>query len=130
MKAAFETAVLSHADYAEGITYDPRAPQVYYNLGSDYFEHGLLNLAEAAFIKGIAIHPRDSALHLALGMNAERTALLSRSRRLAGSENWRRHFRGLGEGTRNACGHGRQLKQSVHITSPRTRRRRLESGTS
>ena len=57
--------------YQRTIVLDPGDRNVYVNLGAIYYNHGLLNLAEAAFIKGLATGTKNATLHFGLGETYE-----------------------------------------------------------
>ena len=64
-----------HNDWKTAITYynrairsDPMRPEAYIDLGYDYNEHRLFPLAEAAFIKGLAVSQDDGRLHYMLAV--------------------------------------------------------------
>jgi protein O-GlcNAc transferase len=61
----WKTAV---SDYEKAIAVDPLWRDAYIDLGYDYYVQKLYTLAEAAFIKGLSVAPRDGRLSSLLGM--------------------------------------------------------------
>ncbi|HEY0393255.1 MAG TPA: tetratricopeptide repeat protein [Candidatus Elarobacter sp.] len=64
-----------HGDWKTAVTYynrairsDPLRPEAYIDLGYDYNEHRLFPLAEAAYIKGLAVSQDDGRLHYMLAV--------------------------------------------------------------
>jgi tetratricopeptide (TPR) repeat protein len=54
--------------YNRAIRSDPMRPEAYIDLGYDYNEHRLFPLAEAAYIKGLAVAQDDGRLHYMLAV--------------------------------------------------------------
>ena len=54
--------------YNRAIRSDPLRPEAYIDLGYDYNEHRLFPLAEAAYIKGLAVSQDDGRLHYMLAV--------------------------------------------------------------
>jgi tetratricopeptide (TPR) repeat protein len=54
--------------YNRAIRADPMRPEAYIDLGYDYNEHRLFPLAEAAYIKGLAVSQDDGRLHYMLAV--------------------------------------------------------------
>ena len=54
--------------YNRAIRADPMRPEAYIDLGYDYNEHRLFPLAEAAYIKGLAVAQDDGRLHYMLAV--------------------------------------------------------------
>jgi tetratricopeptide (TPR) repeat protein len=54
--------------YNRAIRSDPMRPEAYIDLGYDYNEHRLFPLAEAAYIKGLAVSQDDGRLHYMLAV--------------------------------------------------------------
>ena len=54
--------------YNRAIRSDPMKPEAYIDLGYDYNEHRLFPLAEAAYIKGLAVAQDDGRLHYMLAV--------------------------------------------------------------
>jgi len=60
----WKTAV---ADYVKALSISPYSRDAYLNLGIDYAQHHLFDLAESALLKGLTVAPQDAALHYWLG---------------------------------------------------------------
>jgi Tfp pilus assembly protein PilF len=54
--------------YNRAIRSDPLRPEAYIDLGYDYNEHRLFPLAEAAYLKGLAVSQDDGRLHYMLAV--------------------------------------------------------------
>ena len=65
MQSDWKTAV---SYYNRAIRSDPLRPEAYIDLGYDYNEHRLFPLAEAAYIKGLAVSQDDGRLHYMLAV--------------------------------------------------------------
>ncbi|HEY0614395.1 MAG TPA: tetratricopeptide repeat protein [Candidatus Elarobacter sp.] len=65
MQGDWKTAVTY---YNRAIRSDPLRPEAYIDLGYDYNEHRLFPLAEAAYIKGLAVSQDDGRLHYMLAV--------------------------------------------------------------
>jgi tetratricopeptide (TPR) repeat protein len=65
MQSDWKTAVTY---YNRAIRADPMRPEAYIDLGYDYNEHRLFPLAEAAYIKGLAVSQDDGRLHYMLAV--------------------------------------------------------------
>jgi tetratricopeptide (TPR) repeat protein len=65
MQGDWKTAVTY---YNRAIRSDPLRPEAYIDLGYDYNEHRLFPLAEAAYIKGLAVSSDDGRLHYMLAV--------------------------------------------------------------
>ncbi|MBV8726816.1 MAG: tetratricopeptide repeat protein [Candidatus Eremiobacteraeota bacterium] len=55
------------ADYVKALAISPYSRDAYLNLGIDYTQHRLFDLAESALLKGLTVAPQDAALHYWLG---------------------------------------------------------------
>ena len=55
------------ADYVKALAISPYSRDAYLNLGIDYDQHRLFDLAESALLKGLTVAPEDGALHYWLG---------------------------------------------------------------
>ena len=66
--------------YNRAIRSDPMRPEAYIDLGYDYNEHRLFPLAEAAYIKGLAVSAENGRLHymLAVTYNLQGKVALAR----------------------------------------------------
>ena len=65
MQSDWKTAVTY---YNRAVRSDPMKPEAYIDLGYDYNEHRLFPLAEAAYIKGLAVSQEDGRLHYMLAV--------------------------------------------------------------
>ena len=65
MQGDWKTAITY---YNRAIRADPMRPEAYIDLGYDYNEHRLFPLAEAAYIKGLAVSQEDGRLHYMLAV--------------------------------------------------------------
>ena len=65
MQGDWKTAITY---YNRAIRSDPMRPEAYIDLGYDYNEHRLFPLAEAAYIKGLAVSQEDGRLHYMLAV--------------------------------------------------------------
>jgi tetratricopeptide (TPR) repeat protein len=55
------------ADYVKALAISPYSRDAYLNLGIDYDQHRLFDLAESVLLKGLTVAPQDAALHYWLG---------------------------------------------------------------
>ncbi len=55
------------ADYVKALAISPYSRDAYLNLGIDYEQHHLYDLAESVLLKGLTVAPQDAALHYWLG---------------------------------------------------------------
>lgn len=58
---------LAVADYVKALAISPYSRDAYLNLGIDYDQHRLFELAESVLLKGLTVAPQDAALHYWLG---------------------------------------------------------------
>jgi len=58
---------LAVADYVKALAISAYSRDAYLNLGIDYAQHRLFDLAESALLKGLTVSPQDAVLHYWLG---------------------------------------------------------------
>jgi len=53
--------------YLKALAVSPFSVDAYHNLGYDYYQHRLFDLAESVLLKGLTVSPNDGPLHYILG---------------------------------------------------------------